>query len=87
MTGQPAVRHEEIIAAVAMLTERMEAVLKNQERMEEKIDKIDETVHGDGGHAEQLATWKRTGKLLGFALTGLGAIGMAWLNWFLAHWK
>jgi hypothetical protein len=86
-TRPAAIQHEEIIAAVATLTERMEHVLENQQRMEQKIDKIDLTVHGPDGHAEQIAAWKRTGKMLAFALTGLGAIGMALFQWFLAHWK
>lgn len=87
MNGQPAIRHEEIIAAVAVLTERMEHVLENQEQMATKLDRIDKTVHGEGGHAEQLAGYRRMGKMLAFALTGLGAIGMAMFQWFLAHWK
>ena len=80
-------RHEDIIADLATLIEQVKQLRADSHRLEQKIDKIDMTVHGPEGHAEQIASWKRVGKVLAFALTGLGAIAMAWFQWFLAHWK
>ena len=85
MSARAATTNAEIIAAVATLTAQLDEAARTANRMERKLDAIETTVNGAGGHTEQRAAWKRNGKYLGVALTGLGAVGMTFLNWVLTH--
>jgi hypothetical protein len=96
-TQPPAIRHEEIIAAVAALTERMAEVQRDIGRVERDVRRgfadvngnvaaLSEIVTGKGGHDDQIKAWRRDGKWVAAALTALGALGAAVLSrvfeWF-----
>ena len=82
-----------LAVAVATLTAELAARKEVMERIEVEnkksladikatLDKLDQTVHGDGGHADWIKARKRDGWWLGMGLVGLGAIASAVLDWW-----
>lgn len=82
-----------LVAAVATLTAEARASKELMQRIEgdnkqsladikATLDKLDQTVHGDGGHADWIKARKRDGWWLGMGLVGLGAIASAVFDWW-----
>jgi len=74
-TRPPAVRHDELIAAVAELGAEMREMRHGLTRVEVAIESLNKTVNGEGGHAEQIRNWRRDGKWIAGALVALGSFG------------
>lgn len=85
-TTPPAIRHDEIVAAVAELKAEMRAMRADLLRVEGVAKVINDTVNGAGGHAEQISNWRRDGKWLAVALVSLGSFGSLVLGKLIDAW-
>jgi hypothetical protein len=87
MSGRPpAVRHDELIAAVAELSAEMRATRADIKRVEDSLTALNATVTGEGGHAEQIRNWRRDGKWVAGALVALGSFGSLILGKMIDTW-